>query len=128
LSNLSRGAGSAHGAFRASACPPPFLETINADPPPAAVQAVANLLDSLGAMKLFNEPFCRLLIGRDRLFNEKIKPVVVSFDFNLFKYGRAREEKSCLRNQPVLEVRRLRNLSSDVSNVLNRKIAGGEAP
>jgi aryl-alcohol dehydrogenase-like predicted oxidoreductase len=36
--------------------PTTILETINADPPPAAVQAVANLLDSLGAMKLFDEP------------------------------------------------------------------------
>src|ERR1019366_6372998 len=36
--------------------PSAILETINADPPPAAVQAVANLLDSLGAMKLFDEP------------------------------------------------------------------------
>jgi hypothetical protein len=31
------------------------LETINENPPPAAVQAVANLLDSLGAMKRFDE-------------------------------------------------------------------------
>jgi aryl-alcohol dehydrogenase-like predicted oxidoreductase len=36
--------------------PSAILETISADPPPAAVQAVANLLDSLGAMKLFDEP------------------------------------------------------------------------
>jgi aryl-alcohol dehydrogenase-like predicted oxidoreductase len=36
--------------------PSAIIETISADPPPAAVQAVANLLDSLGAMKLFDEP------------------------------------------------------------------------
>ena len=36
--------------------PTAILQAINADPPPAAVQAVANLLDSLGAMKLFDEP------------------------------------------------------------------------
>src|SRR6266446_1416600 len=35
--------------------PAAILETINEDPPPAAVQAVANLLDSLGAMKRFDE-------------------------------------------------------------------------
>jgi hypothetical protein len=32
------------------------LETISEDPPPIAIQAVANLLDSLGAMKRFDEP------------------------------------------------------------------------
>src|ERR1700692_2895404 len=36
--------------------PTAILQAINADPPPAAVQAVVNLLDSLGAMKLFDEP------------------------------------------------------------------------
>jgi aryl-alcohol dehydrogenase-like predicted oxidoreductase len=36
--------------------PAAILETVNEDPPPAAVQAVANLLDSLGAMKRFDEP------------------------------------------------------------------------
>ncbi len=36
--------------------PTTILETINDNPPPAAVQAVANLLDSLGAMKRFEEP------------------------------------------------------------------------
>ena len=36
--------------------PTNILETINEDPPPAAVQAVANLLDSVGAMKRFDEP------------------------------------------------------------------------
>jgi aryl-alcohol dehydrogenase-like predicted oxidoreductase len=36
--------------------PTAILEAINADPPPAAVQAVVNLLDSVGAMKLFDEP------------------------------------------------------------------------
>jgi aryl-alcohol dehydrogenase-like predicted oxidoreductase len=35
--------------------PSAVLETIKEDPPPAAVQAVANLLDSLGAMKRFDE-------------------------------------------------------------------------
>ncbi len=36
--------------------PSAILETINEEPPPAAVQAVANLLDSVGAMKGFDEP------------------------------------------------------------------------
>ncbi len=36
--------------------PTAILDTINEDPPPAAVQAVANLLDSVGAMRLFDEP------------------------------------------------------------------------
>jgi aryl-alcohol dehydrogenase-like predicted oxidoreductase len=36
--------------------PTAILETINEDPPPGAIQAVANLLDSLGAMKRFDEP------------------------------------------------------------------------
>jgi aryl-alcohol dehydrogenase-like predicted oxidoreductase len=36
--------------------PSAILETINEDPPPAAVQIVTNLLDSVGAMKLFDEP------------------------------------------------------------------------
>ena len=36
--------------------PTAILETIREDPPPAAVQAVANLLDSVGAMRLFDEP------------------------------------------------------------------------
>jgi aryl-alcohol dehydrogenase-like predicted oxidoreductase len=36
--------------------PTAVLETISDDPPPAAVQSVANLLDSLGAMKRFDEP------------------------------------------------------------------------
>jgi aryl-alcohol dehydrogenase-like predicted oxidoreductase len=36
--------------------PTAILETINDDPPPAAVQSVANLLDSPGAMKRFDEP------------------------------------------------------------------------
>ena len=36
--------------------PTAILETINEDPPPAAVQAVANLLDSAGAMAGFDEP------------------------------------------------------------------------
>jgi aryl-alcohol dehydrogenase-like predicted oxidoreductase len=35
--------------------PTAVLETINDDPPPAAVQAVANLLDSAGAMRRFDE-------------------------------------------------------------------------
>jgi aryl-alcohol dehydrogenase-like predicted oxidoreductase len=35
--------------------PAAILETINEDPPPGAIQAVANLLDSLGAMKRFDE-------------------------------------------------------------------------
>lgn len=36
--------------------PSAILDAINEDPPPAAVQAVANLLDSVGAMRLFDEP------------------------------------------------------------------------
>jgi aryl-alcohol dehydrogenase-like predicted oxidoreductase len=36
--------------------PTAVLDTINDDPPPAAVQAVANLLDSAGAMASFDEP------------------------------------------------------------------------
>jgi len=36
--------------------PTAVLETISEDPPPIAIQAVANLLDSLGAMKRFDEP------------------------------------------------------------------------
>ena len=36
--------------------PTAVLETIDNDPPPAAVQAVANLLDSAGAMASFDEP------------------------------------------------------------------------
>jgi aryl-alcohol dehydrogenase-like predicted oxidoreductase len=36
--------------------PTAILETINEGPPPAAVQIVANLLDSPGAMKRFDEP------------------------------------------------------------------------
>jgi aryl-alcohol dehydrogenase-like predicted oxidoreductase len=35
--------------------PTAILETINEDPRPGAIQAVANLLDSLGAMKRFDE-------------------------------------------------------------------------
>jgi aryl-alcohol dehydrogenase-like predicted oxidoreductase len=35
--------------------PDAILDTINDDPPPAAVQAVANLLDSVGAMRQFDE-------------------------------------------------------------------------
>jgi aryl-alcohol dehydrogenase-like predicted oxidoreductase len=35
--------------------PTAVLETIREDPPPFAIQAVANLLDSLGAMKRFDE-------------------------------------------------------------------------
>jgi aryl-alcohol dehydrogenase-like predicted oxidoreductase len=35
--------------------PSVILDTINDDPPPAAVQAVANLLDSVGAMRQFDE-------------------------------------------------------------------------
>lgn len=46
------------GAWGISAIgvPSAVLETINDDPPPNAVQAVVNLLDSVGAMKLFDEP------------------------------------------------------------------------
>jgi hypothetical protein len=33
-----------------------ILDTINDDPPPAVVQAVTNLLDSVGAMRQFDEP------------------------------------------------------------------------
>ncbi len=36
--------------------PTAILDTIRENPPPAAVQAVANLLDSPGAMKRFDEP------------------------------------------------------------------------
>jgi aryl-alcohol dehydrogenase-like predicted oxidoreductase len=36
--------------------PSALLETIMEDPPPSAIQAVANLLDSVGAMKRFDEP------------------------------------------------------------------------
>jgi aryl-alcohol dehydrogenase-like predicted oxidoreductase len=36
--------------------PAAVLETISEDPPPFAIQAVANLLDSVGAMKRFDEP------------------------------------------------------------------------
>ncbi|HLW72124.1 MAG TPA: aldo/keto reductase [Candidatus Binataceae bacterium] len=36
--------------------PTAILETINENPPPGAVQVVANLLDSVGGMKLFDEP------------------------------------------------------------------------
>jgi aryl-alcohol dehydrogenase-like predicted oxidoreductase len=35
--------------------PSAILDAINADPPPDAIQAVVNLLDSIGAMKLFDE-------------------------------------------------------------------------
>lgn len=46
------------GAWGISAIgvPGAVLETIREDPPPFAIQAVANLLDSLGAMKRFDEP------------------------------------------------------------------------
>jgi aryl-alcohol dehydrogenase-like predicted oxidoreductase len=46
------------GAWGISAIgvPGAVLETISEDPSPAAIQAVANLLDSLGAMKRFDEP------------------------------------------------------------------------
>ena len=46
------------GAWGISAIgvPTAVLETINEDPPPTAVQAVANLLDSPGAMRRFDEP------------------------------------------------------------------------
>jgi aryl-alcohol dehydrogenase-like predicted oxidoreductase len=46
------------GAWGISAIGVPIavLETIREDPPPFAIQAVANLLDSLGAMKRFDEP------------------------------------------------------------------------
>jgi aryl-alcohol dehydrogenase-like predicted oxidoreductase len=46
------------GAWGISAIgvPSAVLETISDDPPPFAVQAVANLLDSVGAMKRFDEP------------------------------------------------------------------------
>jgi aryl-alcohol dehydrogenase-like predicted oxidoreductase len=46
------------GAWGISAIgvPTALLETITEDPPPSAIQAVANLLDSLGAMKRFDEP------------------------------------------------------------------------
>jgi aryl-alcohol dehydrogenase-like predicted oxidoreductase len=46
------------GAWGISAIgvPTAVLETISEDPPPIAIQAVANLLDSLGAMKRFDEP------------------------------------------------------------------------
>jgi aryl-alcohol dehydrogenase-like predicted oxidoreductase len=36
--------------------PTAVLETINEDPSPSAIQAVANLLDSVGAMRRFDEP------------------------------------------------------------------------
>jgi aryl-alcohol dehydrogenase-like predicted oxidoreductase len=46
------------GAWGISAIgvPSAVLKTINDDPPPFAIQAVANLLDSVGAMKRFDEP------------------------------------------------------------------------
>jgi aryl-alcohol dehydrogenase-like predicted oxidoreductase len=46
------------GAWGISAIgvPSAVIETINEDPPPAAIQAVVNLLDSVGAMKRFDEP------------------------------------------------------------------------
>jgi aryl-alcohol dehydrogenase-like predicted oxidoreductase len=46
------------GAWGISAIgvPSAVLESIREDPPPFAIQAVANLLDSLGAMKRFDEP------------------------------------------------------------------------
>jgi aryl-alcohol dehydrogenase-like predicted oxidoreductase len=46
------------GAWGISAIgvPTGVLETISEDPPPVAIQAVANLLDSVGAMKRFDEP------------------------------------------------------------------------
>jgi len=46
------------GAWGISAIgvPTAVLETINDDPPPNAIQAVANLLDSVGAMRRFDEP------------------------------------------------------------------------
>ena len=45
------------GAWGISAIgvPTAVLETISEDPPPMAIQAVANLLDSVGAMKQFDE-------------------------------------------------------------------------
>jgi aryl-alcohol dehydrogenase-like predicted oxidoreductase len=45
------------GAWGISAIgvPSAILQTISEDPPPFAIQAVANLLDSLGAMKRFDE-------------------------------------------------------------------------
>ena len=36
--------------------PDPLIETLNDDQPPAAIQAVANLLDSPGAMRRYDEP------------------------------------------------------------------------
>ncbi len=36
--------------------PDTLIETLNDDQPPAAIQAVANLLDSPGAMRLYDEP------------------------------------------------------------------------
>ena len=36
--------------------PDPVIKTLREDPPPAAVQAIANLLDSPGALKRFDEP------------------------------------------------------------------------
>jgi aryl-alcohol dehydrogenase-like predicted oxidoreductase len=36
--------------------PTPIIETLNEDPAPAAVQVVANLLDSPGAMRRYDEP------------------------------------------------------------------------
>jgi aryl-alcohol dehydrogenase-like predicted oxidoreductase len=46
------------GAWGISAIgvPSAVFESIHEDPPPFAIQAVANLLDSLGAMKRFDEP------------------------------------------------------------------------
>jgi aryl-alcohol dehydrogenase-like predicted oxidoreductase len=36
--------------------PAQLLQTINEDPPPAAIQVIANLLDSPGGLRRFNEP------------------------------------------------------------------------
>ena len=46
------------GAWGISAIgvPSAVIQTIEEDPAPGAIQAVANLLDSVGAMKLFDEP------------------------------------------------------------------------
>jgi len=52
---VTRGRIAAWG-ISAIGAPDAILQTIGEDPPPSAIQAVANLLDSLGAMKRFDEP------------------------------------------------------------------------
>ena len=50
-------AASARGASPASRCPARSSAAIAADPPPAAVQCATNLLDSVGAIYVHDEPF-----------------------------------------------------------------------